>query len=186
MEDTRIIDLYWARNEDAITQTAAKYGGYCRSISYNILYSEEDAEECVSDTYMNAWNAMPPQRPGCLSAFLGRITRNISLNRYKQYHAEKRGGGQVALALSELEDCIPAATTVEQVLEEKLLAQSINRFLHMQPERKRNVFIRRYWYMDPVDRIAKAYGMTRSNTASVLYRMRCDLKTHLEKEGIIQ
>ena len=157
MEDTQIIDLYWERNEGAVTQTAAKYGSYCYRISYSILFNEEDAEECVNDTYMHAWNTMPPQRPGCLSAFLGRITRNISLNRYKQNHAEKRGGGQVALALSELEDCVPAATTVEQELEGKLLAQSISCFLRMQPERKRNIFIRRYWYLDPVERIAKAY-----------------------------
>ena len=184
MSDLEIIELYWARDEDAITQTAAKYGSYCHSISYNLLSNMEDAEECVNDTYHKAWSSMPPQRPRCLLAFLGRITRNLSLNRYQQKHAQKRGGGQTELALSELGDCVPAATTVEQIMDEKLLAQSISRFLWMQSEQKRNMFVRRYWYMDPVDRIAKAYGMTRSNTASLLYRMRCDLKTHLEKEGI--
>ena len=184
MKDTDIIDLYWDRNEEAIVQTASKYGHYCYSISYNILQNEEDAEECVSDTYHSAWNVMPPQRPTHLAAFLGRITRNLSLNRFKQYNAQKRGGGQTVLTLSELEDCIPSGTVVEQVVEEKFLAQSISRFLYAQPERKRNVFIRRYWYLDTVDQIAKAYGLTRSNTASMLHRMRCELKVHLEKEGI--
>lgn len=184
MKDIDIINLYWSRNEEAIVQTAAKYGNYCHSISYNILHSEEDAEECVNDTYHSAWNAMPPQCPTHLSAFLGRITRNLSLNRFKLYNAQKRGGGQVMLALSELEDCIPSATTVEQVMEEKFLTQSISRFLHAQPERKRDIFIRRYWYLDSVDQIAKSYGLTRSNTASLLHRMRCELKVHLEKEGV--
>lgn len=184
MKDHEIIDLYWERNEKAITATADKYGNYCYSISYNILYNNEDAEECVNDTYLGAWKSMPPQRPELLSAYLGKITRNLSLNRFRYYTAEKRGRGQTELVLSELEDCLPAETSVEQIVEEKVLVNSINRFLYEQPEQKRNIFIRRYWYLYSIRDIAESYGMSEINIATLLFRMRNELKTHLEKEGI--
>ncbi len=185
MKDSEIIELYWERNETAITVTADKYGGYCHTISYNILHSNEDAEECVNDTYLGAWKSIPPKRPNRLSTYLGKITRNLSLDRYKLYNAEKRGQGQTGLMLSELEDCIPAKTDVEQSVDEMVLVESLNQFLYAQLERKRNIFIRRYWYLYPIRDIAEAYGMSESKTKSLLFRMRNELKTHLEKEGIM-
>lgn len=184
MKDNEIIALYWERNEAAIERTAEKYGSYCRTISYNILNSDEDAEECVNDTWLGAWKSMPPQRPNRLATYLGKITRNLSLNRLKKHTAEKRGGSQTDLALSELEECIPASATVEQIAEEKELVASINRFLYAQPEQKRNIFIRRYWYLYSIRDIAVAYQMSESKVASALFRMRSELKAHLEKEGI--
>ncbi|MCM1222368.1 MAG: sigma-70 family RNA polymerase sigma factor [Lachnospiraceae bacterium] len=184
MKDDEIISLYWKREEQAIAATADKYGSYCHSISYNILHNNEDAQECVNDTWLGAWKSIPPNRPGLLSAYLGKITRNLSLNRFKQYNAEKRGNGQTELVLSELEDCIPAENSVEQMIEEMALTRSINQFLRAQPRQKRNIFIRRYWYLCPIRDIAAAYGISESKTASLLFRMRNELRTHLEKEGI--
>lgn len=185
MNDQEIVDLYWARNEAAIDATAKKYGRYCHAIAYNILQNNEDAEECTNDAYLGAWNSIPPQRPARLSTYLGKITRNASLNRYKRCKAEKRGHGQVEPVLSELEDCIPAATNVEQAVEEKLLAAAINRFLSAQPSKKRVVFIRRYWHVCGVREIASSYGMSESKVTSMLFRMRKELKTYLKKEGIV-
>lgn len=184
MKDNEIIELYWERNEAAITATAEKYGNYCHAISYNILHSNEDAEECVNDTWLRAWKSLPPHRPNRLAAYLGKITRNLSLDRFRQYNAEKRGSGQAGLVLSELEDCVPAERGIEQSFDEMVLVESINQFLYAQPERKRNIFIRRYWYLYPIRDIAKTYGMSESKTASLLFRMRNELKAHLEMEGI--
>lgn len=185
MTDSEIIDFYWARSETAIAATAEKYGKYCHTIAHNILHNNEDAEECVNDTYLSAWKSIPPQRPECLSAYLGKITRNLSLNRFKQYHTQKRGLGQTALVLSELEDCIPAQATIEQVVEEAALLNSIERFLYAQPAQKRNIFIRRYWLLSPIQDIAATYGISVSKTKSLLLRMRKNLKKHLEKDGIM-
>ena len=184
MNDEEIITLYWKRDEKAIAVTAERYGSYCHSISYNILPNTEDAQECVNDTWLGAWKSMPPHRPGRLSAYLGRITRNLSLNRFKHYTAEKRGLGQTSLVLSELEECIPAENSVEQYIEEMDLARSINRFLYAQPRQKRNIFIRRYWYLCPIRDIAASSGMSESKITSLLFRMRNELKAHLEKEEI--
>lgn len=184
MKDDEIITLYWERDEKAITATAERYGSYCHSISYNILHNTEDAQECVNDTWLGAWKSIPPHRPNRLSAYLGKITRNLSLNRYKRYTAEKRGLGQAELVLSEPEECIPAENSVEQIIEEMTLTKSINRFLYAQPRQKRNIFIRRYWYLCPIRDIAASYGMSESKVASLLFRMRNELKTHLEKEEI--
>ena len=185
MNDQEIIDLYWTREESAITATAEKYGSYCHAIAYRILYNNQDAEECTNDTYLGAWNSMPPRRPNRLSTYLGKITRNLALNRYKRYTAEKRGGGQVESVLSELEDCIPAAGSVEQAAEEEVLISVINRFLQAQPREKRNIFIRRYWHLWAVRNIADAYGMSESKVASTLFRMRGELKRCLEQEDIV-
>ena len=130
MDDSKIVELYLERSENAIAETSKKYTRYCHSISFNILHNSQDAEECVNDTYLRAWNAIPPNQPNQLSTFLGKITRNLSFNRYKQYSAEKRGFGQAELALSELEDCIPAKTDVEQASNEKELVEAINKFLY--------------------------------------------------------
>lgn len=184
MKDEEIIALFCERDEKAITATAEKYGSYCHSISYNILQSNEDAEECVNDTYLGAWKSIPPQNPNCLATYLGKITRNLSLNRFKQYTAEKRGRGQTELVLSELEECIPTKSNIEQIVEETVLVNSINNFLYAQSEQKRNIFIRRYWYLYSIRDIANAYGMSESKVTSLLFHMRNKLKFHLEKGDI--
>lgn len=184
MKDHEIIDLFWERDENAIAETADKYGGYCYSIAYNILCNREDAEECVNDTWLMAWKSMPQQRPSRLPAYLGKIARNLSLNRFKLYHAKKRGAGQTNLVLSELEECIPSQENVERVVEEMVFVETLNRFLYALPEQKRNIFIRRYWYLCPLRDLAKAYGMSENRVVSLLFRMRKELRAYLEKEGI--
>lgn len=184
MNDQEIIALFWTRNERAIYVTAEKYGNYCHAIAYNILYNRLDAEECVNDTYLGAWNSIPPKKPNILTGFLGKITRNLALNRYKRDHAEKRGGGQVEIALSELENCIPDVKGVEQAVEEELLATVINKFLRAQAKNKRNVFVLRYWYLYPVKDIADMYGASESKIKAILFRMRNELRKTLEKEEI--
>ncbi len=184
MKDSTIVELYWHRNEAAITESARKYGSYCHTVSYNILQNREDAEECVNDTWLGAWNTMPPHRPTRLSVFLGKITRHLSLNRLKLQDAQKRGGGQVDLALVELEECIPAAADVESAVEDRLLADALSTFLKAQPTRRRNIFIRRYWYLFSVEEIAGIYGMSKGAVASLLFRMRAELKVHLEQDGL--
>ena len=184
MKDTEIIELYWNRDEAAITASADTYGNYCYSIAYNILSNNEDAEECVNDTWLNAWKSIPPQRPNRLSTYLGKITRNLSLNRYKLLTAQKRGKGQVELALSELEGCIPVQGDMDQITDEMVLVNAIETFLCAQPRTERNIFIGRYWYLYPIRDLAGAYRMSESKVVSMLHRMRTKLKLHLEKEGI--
>jgi len=184
MKDKEIMALYWNRDEAAVAATADTYGNYCYCIAYNILRNNEDAEECVNDTWLSAWKSIPPQRPDRLSTYLGKITRNLSLNRYKLLTAQKRGYGQVALALSELEECIPAQRDMEQIVDEMVLVNSIECFLRVQSRTARNIFIGRYWYLYPIRELARAYRMSESKVASLLYRMRIKLKMHLEKEGI--
>ena len=184
LEDSKIIDLYWARKEQALAETDAKYGNYCRTIARNILRNFEDTEECVSDTWLHAWNSMPPQRPGILSAFLGRITRNLSFDRCKYQQAAKRGGGALPLALDELGECIPASGRVEHELEQKELAAAIDRFLRTLPEKDCNLFLRRYWYVDSISVIADRYGMKENTVKSILFRTRETLRKFLGEEGI--
>ena len=185
MKDEEMVGLYWMRSEDAVAATAEKYGNYCYSIAFSILHNAEDAEECVNDAYLAAWNSIPPHRPERVAAFLGKITRNVSLNRWKQYNAQKRGEGQTELALSELEECIPAKTGIEQAVEDELLTRSIEKFLYSQPKLKRNLFIRRYWYISSIQELADEYGMSESKVKSLLFRMRKKLNHHLAKEDII-
>ena len=184
LEDSKIIDLYWARKEQALAETDAKYGNYCRTIARNILRNFEDTEECVSDTWLHAWNSMPPQRPGILSAFLGRITRNLSFDRCKYQQAAKRGGGALPLALDELGECIPSAQRVEYALEQKELTAAIDRFLRTLPEKDCNLFLRRYWYVDSISVIADRYGMKENTVKSILFRTREKLRKFLGEEGI--
>lgn len=129
MDDTKIIDLFWMRSESAISETANKYGSYCHLIAFRILHNDRDSEECVNDTWLGAWNAMPPKRPTVLSTFLGRITRNLSLDRWKQYNAKKRGSGEITVALEELQECIPAPVGVETTLDDMALADTLSRFI---------------------------------------------------------
>lgn len=184
MKDNEIIELYWKRDESAIIASSNTYGNYCYSIAYNILHNNEDAEECVSDTWIKAWNAIPPHRPERLSTFLGKITRNISLNRYKLATTKKRGMGQVELALSELEGCVPAQTDMDKITDEIVLVNTIDTFLREQPQTERNIFVGRYWYLYSIGELSKAHCMSESKVKSMLFRMRNKLKLCLEKEGI--
>lgn len=184
MEDRQIVDLYWARSENAISETEIKYGRYCYYIAHNILHNDEDSEECVNDTYLNAWNAMPDHRPNKLSTFLGKITRNLSLNRWELYNAEKRGSGQILLALDELHECIPSTESVDRIVDDLTLAEIFNRFLAALPKEKRTIFMRRYWYLSPIAEIASDYSMSESKVKMSLLRSRKELKQLLEKEGI--
>ena len=182
MEDKRIIDLYFKRDESAIAETAFKYGGLVRSIARNILRSDADAEECENDVYNAAWNAIPPERPENFSAFLGRITRNIALDRYDYNTAAKRNGS-FDLILSELEECISSRETTESEYEQKLIAEYIDKFLRQLDYTKRVVFIRRYWYADTVEETARFLGWSVPKTKSVLSRTRKKLRAYLEQEG---
>ncbi len=183
MEDERIVALYWERSEAAITETAAKYGSYLSSISFHILNNHEDAGECVNDTYHAAWNAMPPHRPAILSAFLGKLTRRISINRWRAYNADKRGGGELPLALDELANCVSGSEGVESELERHELIHMINVFLDSLPDIERCVFLRRYWFLDPIHDIALRFRFSQSKVSSMLHRTRSKLRTLLEQEG---
>lgn len=184
MEDAQIVELYWNRDETAIAATSERYGNYCYSIAYHILQCSEDAKECVNDTYWKVWQSIPPQRPSRLATYLGKITRNLSLDRLKQLNAQKRGKGQVELALQELESCIPSADDMDQIADEIVLSDTINQFLRAQPRTERNIFVGRYWHLYSISDLAQAYGMRESKVASLLFRMRQKLKHYLEKEGI--
>ena len=184
MDDKLILELYFARSERALGETAAKYGSYCHSIAYNILHNKEDSEECVNDAYLQAWNSIPPEKPAHFSAFLGKITRNLSLNRYNSLKAEKRGGGQTAIALDELEECIPAPDPTGSIADDLLLKDALNRFLGSLSVDVRKIFLRRYFYMNSVEEIAKDLGMGESKIKMALLRARKQLKKRLEKEGI--
>ncbi len=183
MDDQEIIDLFWARSESAISAAEEKYGRSCYSIAFRILGDHEDAMECVNDTYLRAWNSMPPERPDNLAAFLKTIARNLSLDRYKRDHTEKRGGEQTELALEELEMCIAGGHDPLESMEMQALADLINGFLFEQAERYRNIFLRRYWMLEPVRDIAAFYGESESKVKSILFRMRKKLAKLLEKEG---
>lgn len=184
MEDSAILDLYWSRSEEALAETAGKYGSYCYAIAYSILSCREDAEESVNDTYLAAWNSIPPKRPGCLPAFLGKITRYISLDKWKTRSRAKRGGGQVPLCLDELEACISGRESTEDALIRRETLASVNRFLSSLSQTERKVFVCRYWYLEPVEDIAQRFGFSRSKTSSMLHRIRGKLNKHLDKEGL--
>lgn len=183
VDDREIVGLYWARDQLAIAESQRKYGGFCSGIARNILRSREDAEECVNDTWGRAWESMPPQRPQSLGAYLGRIVRNLSLNRWRKNRAARRGGGELDLLLSELEDCLPAPG--EGVLcPEEELSGVITAWLEGLPPEDRSLFLRRYWYGDPVSLLARARGTTGNHLSVRLHRLRQRLREHLEKEGV--
>ena len=186
MEDQQIVALYWDRSERAIAETSAKYGSYCHAIAFQILASGEDAEESVNDTWLAAWNAMPPHRPAILSAFLGKITRRIAIDRWRSLRAEKRGGGETALALEELEGCVPGGGTVEGEVEAGELARAVDEFVMALPLLQRRVFLRRYWYLDSLPAISQRFGFSQSKVKVMLWRIREKLRLHLEKEGLWQ
>lgn len=185
MEDSQIVDLYWERNEQAIRAAASKYGDYCYSIAYNILRSREDADESVNDTYLGAWNAMPPHRPNCLRTFLGKITRRVSLKKWRDEHRVKRGGDEVSLALEELSECIPSNASVEENVIAGELSARINRFVGTLAPTERQVFLCRYWYLDSIDKISADLCFGKSKVKSMLRRTRARLRADLEKEGVL-
>lgn len=180
MQDNDIIALYFDRNEKAIAATEEKYGGYCRSIAMNILSDEMDAEECVNDTWLRTWNAIPPSRPSVLRVFVGKITRNLALDKYKAKTAEKRAGGEFAVSLDELDECIG---TIDE-RESAEIGESISKFLRGQPETARKMFVCRYFYCDPIADIARRFHTSEGRVKSTLFRMRGKLRDHLESEGI--
>lgn len=185
MEDKQIIDLYWKRSEQAISETDTKYGPYCYKIAYNILTNKEDSEECVYDTYMDAWNAMPPHKPTLLGSFLGKITRRISIDRWRLRTAAKRGGNEIDLALDELDWCVSDSRSLEDELDQKELIGAVNQFLAALSVTERRVFLQRYWAMESIDTIAVTYNFSQSKVTSMLHRTRHKLRIMLDKEGFI-
>ncbi len=183
MNDQQIVALYIQRDEQAISATSEKYGSYCTSIAKNILGSNEDAEECVNDTYLHAWNSIPPHKPNVLSTFLGKITRNLSLNKYKHETAEKRGGCQLTIVLDELSDYISDKDDVEQEVDRKELVSAINSFLATLSTDKRNIFVCRYWYFDSISDIGNRFNMTENNVSVILNRLRTKLHNYLLERG---
>ena len=183
MEDSQIIDLYFARNETAISETDKKYGEYCRAIARNILSSGQDAEECVSDTWLRTWNTIPPKRPCVLRQFLAKITRNLAFDRYRADTAEKRGGGQQLLALEELKECISSGADPADQAEMKALKSAIGAFLTGLSNRERGIFLRRYFYVEGYSHIAQRYGIRENNVRLILSRTRKKLSDYLRKEG---
>lgn len=185
MEDSQIVELYWRRDEAAIAQTQQIYGNYCRVIACNILQDPQDAEEVVNDTYSAAWNTIPPHRPEMLSTFLGKITRRLALKKRRELTAEKRGGGEVALAFDELEECVPVQGGPEPELETKELALHIDAFLASLSAPRRRVFLCRYWYFDSIGDICQRFGYSQSKVKMMLKRTRESLNDYLKKEGVL-
>ena len=184
MEDEKIIELYGQRDEEALRQTNLKYGSFCYYIAHNILKDDEDSKECVNDTWFKTWMVIPPKRPEFFQAFLGKITRNLSLDRYRKSHASKRGGGSVDVIYEELKECIADHTSEEARTDTIVITDALGRFLREISKDARIIFVRRYWYADSVAQIAKYYGMSESKVKSSLMRSRNKLQAFLEKEGI--
>lgn len=182
MQDSRIVELYFARDEQAIAATSAKYNNYCMNIAMNILHNNEDSEECVNDALLAAWNSIPPHRPEKLSVFLGKLTRNISINRHKSLHAQRRGGDEFALSLEELDECIEDSRSLGEDPEE--LGRTISDYLYTQSKEMRQVFVRRYFHSESISNIAERFEMSESKVKSILHRMRIGLRDHLTEHGI--
>lgn len=183
VEDGAIVDMYFARDERAIAETGNKYGGYLNRVAMNVLEDALDASECVNDTYLGAWNAMPPTRPAVLKAFLGKLTRRISLNRLRRRLTLRRGGGEAAASIEELGEILPSSDDAESKAEARELTRALDRFLGELPARERDIFMRRYWYFDSLATIARASGKSEAAVKSQLHRTREKLRGFLEEEG---
>ena len=183
MEDKEIIKLLWERSENALREVRAKYEKYCRCIALNILKNREDADDCVNEAYLKVWNAIPPQKPDSLCAFIGKITRNLSLDLYNKKTAQKRGNGEVQLVLDELSECIPCNNS-HDIAEDIVLRDALNGFLETLSDETRNIFMRRYWYMSTVREISADFSVSESKVKMTLLRTREKLRKYLEKEGI--
>lgn len=184
MTDEKIVELFWERSEDAILELSQKYGKYCWSIAYGILRNSEDTNECVNDAYLNVWNSIPPNRPDKLGLYLGRITRNIAINKYNYYSAKKRQGTQLHLALEELVDCVSGDNFADNIDRNILIKDIMKKFLEDLSEIEQKIFVSRYWYFNSISEIAQKYNLTDSYVKVSLYRSRCALKIILEKEGL--
>lgn len=184
MEERQVIQLYWDRDPRAISASEEFCGAYCRTVAARVLTDARDREECINDTWLRAWNAMPPRWPEKLRLFLGAITRNLALSRWEQLTAQKRGGGELPLALEELSDVLPGRETVEQTVEAHELTAALERFLESLPRQARTIFLRRYWHLLPVKEIARGLSVSESRVKMSLLRSRKMLKAFLEQEGI--
>ena len=184
MDDARIVELFWARDEDALTEATSKYGRYCFSIANGILHDAEDAQECVNDAYLATWNAIPPHKPAKLSTFIGKITRRVSLNRLFERSADKRGGGAVDASIDELDGCVPGDRSLEDVFGAEELTEILNAFLATLPVDERRVFMRRYWFFDSISDISRRFGFSISKVIVMLKRTRDKLRARFEKEGV--
>ena len=185
MEDAEIVGLYWSRSEQALTETEKKFSPYLTSIAYNILADRQDTEESVNDTYLAAWNSIPPHRPGVLATYLGKLTRRISIDRWRSRQAAKRRPSEYALSLTELESCIPGGGTPEEALDVQLLAEALSRFLRKLPRETRTLFVARYYFLDSLGAAARCCGMTEGQAKSRLFRARLALRDYLTKEGFL-
>jgi RNA polymerase sigma-70 factor (ECF subfamily) len=183
MDDSKIVDLYWARDEKAIDESDKKYGRMLTSLSFSLLSSLEDAEECVNDTYIDAWGAMPTARPEFLGAFLSKIVRRISVDRFREKHRQKRGG--IENSLSELSECIPASGGIEEELDGEGIREELDEFLRSQTKEKRVAFILRYFYSKSITEIALKLGVGESKVKTMLFRMRAELRERLEVKGLL-
>ena len=184
LSDADIVALFFARSPDALTAVQTKFAPYLHTVAFNILASREDAEECVNDTWQAAWERIPPQQPRVLSAFLGRITRNLAISRFRRNTAKRRDAG-LGVLLSELEDCVPAGETTEEAFDRKLLGEHISRWLESLPADDRALFLRRYWYGEQLQDLAEETGISYSKLTQRMYRLRLSLKAALEAEGVI-
>lgn len=182
MTDRDIVELFYARDEQAIAVAQEQYGGYCHAVAIRILNSEEDTAECVNDALLKAWDSIPPHRPDCLKTYLAKLTRNTAVDRYRTHHADKRGGGETALVIEELQECLPSSE--ESVIDRVALKDLLERFLTSLSATERRVFLRRYWYARSIKDIAREGGMTENNVKVTLHRSRRKLTTYLKKEGI--
>ena len=183
MEDAEIVELYWARDEDAVGQTKTKYGAYLNRVAYNILSDLEDSQECVSDTLLAAWRSMPDNRPKNLRTYLGKITRQVSIDLYRRRNRMKRYASEYAISLEELGDSFTDGRTPEDELNARLLTETVNCFLRTLPDEARNAFIGRYYFFDSLQEVARYCGMSESKCKSLLYRTRQSLKSYLQREG---
>lgn len=184
MEDQEIIARFFARDEEGLTAARSRYEPYCAAVARSLLNDPRDQEECLSDTWLRAWNAIPPQRPRSLGAFLAKITRNLAINRLRDGNAQRRGGGQVPLALEELRECVSPEGSPEGELDRQAAVEALNRFLDGLLPLQREVFLRRYWYLDSIEDIARRAGWSKSRVTTTLHRLRVRLRAHLIQEGI--
>lgn len=184
MKDREIVELFWQREERAIAAARDKYGDYLLRVALGILPRRQDGEECVSDAYLSAWNSIPPQRPAVLQTYLGKLTRRAAIDRWRRERAEKRGGGEIALSIDELAECVPGRSSVEENVELQCLSTAIDDFLRTLSREKRRAFVLRYWYAMPVGEVAAVLGYSETKTANLLSRTRRALREHLEKEGL--
>ena len=184
MDDQEIIARFFARDEEGLAAAQERYGDYCAAVARNLLSDQRDQEECLSDTWLRAWNTIPPQRPRSLGAFLAKITRNLAIDCLRSGNTARRGGGQTTLALEELGECVSQAGSPEGELDRQAAVEALNRFLDGLPPLQREVFLRRYWYLDSVGEIARRFSMSQSKVKTMLFRTRQKLRTYLEQEGI--